>query len=109
LEKKIFARASVTWNLSNSTFRSLFPTFVPELEKLHNDAVMASESEAKSAICEKSAEVPRTDLKLPDAAPREDVVAPKRHILSGKWLKIMFVAVAAFAVAVRAFTHSVSS
>ncbi|OWA52974.1 Ubiquitin-conjugating enzyme E2 J2 [Hypsibius exemplaris] len=115
VEKKVLARASVAWNLGNQTFRSLFPTFLPELEKLHKDAVMASEEEVKTAAADVKPVLPTAATEKTDVGPvapeEEATAAPRRRrYLSRKYLRILLVAgFAACAVAIRAFMHSVST
>ncbi|XP_055335297.1 ubiquitin-conjugating enzyme E2 J2-like [Paramacrobiotus metropolitanus] len=109
-EKRVFARASIPWNLNNDTFRKLFPDFVPELEKKHREAVLPAESSPNESV----PNVPDSNAAKqtgpePNNNPANDA-RRNRHAISGKWLRILVVAgLAAFAVAVRAFSHSFSS
>ncbi|GAU97696.1 hypothetical protein RvY_08947 [Ramazzottius varieornatus] len=106
MEKKVFARGSIKWNLDNSTFRQLFPTFVPELEKLHKADIAAAVPEPPPKM--EKVEETKPAVKGPDVAGSGNQMP--RNFLTGKWARILAVAgLAAFAVAVRLFTNSMST
>lgn len=111
MEKRVFARGSIRWNLDNSTFRQLFPTFVPELQKMHEADVATPavpELPLKTEKLEENKAAVDPEAKPVDVTGSRNQVG--RNFLTGKWLQILAVAsLAAFAVAVRLFTNSLST
>lgn len=79
-----------------------------ELEKLHQDAITMSIPEPDLAPAKNT--TPSTAEKPNVERDSNRGHEGRRNIFSGKLLRILFVAgLAAFAVAVRAFTHSIST